>query len=81
MRGYMGVQNNPRLTRGAPPPMIWRFTRFFTDQDLYVKLNHFRGGGFDRGRAILGLATARLGLVLRLAPLPAGKFTVSQGAQ
>jgi hypothetical protein len=23
MRGYMGVQNNPRLTRGAPPPMIW----------------------------------------------------------
>jgi hypothetical protein len=24
MRGYMGGQNNPRLTRGAPPPMIWR---------------------------------------------------------
>jgi hypothetical protein len=24
---------------------LWRFTRFFTDQDLYVKLNHFVTAG------------------------------------
>jgi hypothetical protein len=36
-----------------------------------------RDGGFNRGGAILDLATARLDLMLRLAPLPAGKFTVS----